>query len=91
MLSVELRWRTNEQVQWPGGKSRMISDYKPASLPFTFYPVTIPFQTTGTRDSIDEPALNQIWSEMTTEEKVVSDEYCNLKYNTRMSCISYTR
>ena len=27
MLSVELRWHTNEQVQWPGGKmwSRMIS------------------------------------------------------------------
>ena len=28
--------------------------------------VTIPFQTTGARHSIDGPALNQIWSEMTT-------------------------
>ena len=35
--------------------------------------VTFPFETTGSRDSIDEPALNQIWSEKTTEEKVVSD------------------
>ena len=38
MLSVELRWHTNEQGQGPGGekvKSRMkylISDYKPAPL-----------------------------------------------------------
>ena len=31
------------------------------------------FRKTGARDSIDGPALNQIWSEMTTEEKVVSD------------------
>ena len=29
--------------------------------------VTIIFQTTGARDSIDGPAPNQIWSEMTTE------------------------
>ena len=29
-----------------------------------------PFQTTGVRDSIDGPALNQIWSEMTTEERM---------------------
>ena len=33
MLSVELRWHTNKQIQCPGGKNRMkylISDYKPA-------------------------------------------------------------
>ena len=35
--------------------------------------VTLRFQKTGARDSIDGPALNQIWSEMTAEEKVVSD------------------
>ena len=35
--------------------------------------VTILFETTGARDSIDEPALNQIWFEMTTEEIGVSD------------------
>ena len=35
--------------------------------------VNILFATTGSRDSIDEPALNQIWSERTTEEKGVSD------------------
>ena len=43
-------------------------------IPVTI-PVTIPFQTTGARESIDEPAINQIWSEMTTQEKVVSDQY----------------
>ena len=45
MLSVEMRWHTNEQVQWPGGKnvqsddssSDLISDYKPAPLPFTSF------------------------------------------------------
>ena len=35
--------------------------------------VNILFETTGSRDSIDEPAQNQIWSEMTTEEKEFSD------------------
>ena len=31
------------------------------------------FKTTGARDSINEPALNQIWFEMTTKEIGVSD------------------
>ena len=35
--------------------------------------VYIVFETTGSRDSIDEPAINQIRSEMTTDEKRVSD------------------
>ena len=38
MLSVALILHTNEQVQWPGGKyvnlKYLISDYKPAPLPF---------------------------------------------------------
>ena len=43
MLSVALRWHTNEQVQLPGGKYVMkylIAAYKPAPLPFfTFDPI----------------------------------------------------
>ena len=43
MLSVGLRWHTNEQVQWPGDKNvmkYMTSDYKPAPLLlFTFDPI----------------------------------------------------
>ena len=35
--------------------------------------VTILSETTGARDSIDEPASNQIWLNMTTEEIGVSD------------------